>query len=116
LGLVVCLGHGGLVALLECLGPVMVIGQWLESIHDSFSLSHAFAEVIDIATNPRGDGHGVVGELFGEFGAGLVEASVGPVSGHGGDELGLGVLEVFGYDVDGVVFASTGGTHVDASS
>src|SRR5699024_11758413 len=57
--------------------------------------------------------HDVFGQLLREFGAGLVESAVGPVSGHGGDELGFGVLKVVGHDMDGVVFASTGGAHVD---
>src|SRR5699024_10098595 len=58
----------------------------------------------------------VLGQLLREFGAGLVESAVSPASGHGGDELGFGVLKVVGHDMDGVVFASTGGAHVDATS
>src|SRR5699024_2856543 len=60
--------------------------------------------------------HDVFGQLGCQVGSGLIQSSIGPVSGHGGDELGFGVLKVVGHDVDGVVFASTGRTDVDARS
>src|SRR5699024_401844 len=60
--------------------------------------------------------HDVFGQLGCQVGSCFIHSSIGPVSGHGGDELSFGVLKVVGHEVDGVVFASSGRTDVDAPS
>src|SRR5699024_6974297 len=44
------------------------------------------------------------------------QSSIGPVTGQGGHELGFGILEVVGHDVNGVVVAPTGRAHIDTTS
>src|SRR5699024_10334143 len=103
-------------ALLKCLSFSMVLGQGLQPVHRGFGTIHGTAHIVDVAAYTWVDCQGVLWQLSCQVGAGLVWSAVSPVSGQGGDELGFGVLEVVGHDVDGVVFASTGGAHVDTTA
>src|SRR5699024_3445441 len=120
LGCVVCclvgLSEGCTVLCAECGHALITVVAGFRVVGVLLEVSSAGLLPVNVPLHLARYRHDVFGQLLREFGAGLVESAVGPVSGHGGDELGFGVLKVVGHDMDGVVFASTGGAHVDATS
>src|SRR5699024_1640077 len=110
------LSRSCLVALLERLNFGTMLSQGLEAAHLVFNPSEALTHIIDVATDPWMNCQGVLRQLSCQVGTGLIQSSIGPVTTDGGHELGAGPLKIVGHDMDGVVFAPTRRTHIDATS
>src|SRR5699024_5623844 len=88
----------------------------LQPVHRGFGTIHGTAHIVDVTAYPWVDCQGMLWQLSCQVGASLVQSSIGPVTGQGGHELGFGILEVVGHDVNGVVVAPTGRAHIDTTS
>src|SRR5699024_12009297 len=113
LGCLVCclvgLSEGCTVLCAECGHVLIIVVEGFRVVGVLLEFCSVGLQPVNVPLHLARYRHAVFGRMLREFGAGLVESAVGPGSGHGGEELGFGVLEVGGHDMGGVGFASPGG-------